>query len=152
MWIVKIWLNGWRRALPALVILLALQGCTGAKAPEPAGQASPAADPGSTADYGVLFTQLSVTGAGSWLDLRYRVTDPAKAGYWMQDTTRRPTLVVERTGTTLYPPPPPPHAHREMQSGLQYYTLYGNTQGAVRPGDRIALQIDGRVVARLLAQ
>jgi hypothetical protein len=148
----KIRLNWWRKALPALVILLALQGCAGAAAPKPAGQAGPVADPAPTADYGVLFTQLSVTGAGSWLDLRYRVTDPAKAGYWMQDTTRRPTLVVERTGTTLYPPPPPPHAHREMQFGLQYYTLYGNTQGAVRPGDRIALQIDGQVVARLQAQ
>jgi hypothetical protein len=142
MLISKIRLNGWQQAVAALVILLALQGCAGARAPEPV----------PTADYGVQFTQLSVTGAGSWLDLRYRVTDPDKAGYWMQDTTRRPTLVVERTGTTLYPPPPPPHAHRGMRFGLQYYTLYGNTQGAVRPGDRIALQIDGRVVARLLAQ
>ncbi len=137
--------------LPVLVValaLLALQGCA-ARPPVRPG-AAPEADSGT--DYGVLFTQLSVTGTGSWLDLRFRVVDEQKAMSWMADPALRPHLVVERTGATLYPPPPGAHVHSGMVFGRQYYTFYGNTRGAVQPGDGILLQISGRTVGRLLAQ
>lgn len=142
----------WRLMSLAAVLLVLLSGCAGGRlAADSRAAAGAESEAQFEARYGVRFTQLAVTGQGSWLDIRFLVTDPDKANEWINNPDLQPAVVVQRSGETLYPPPPRAHIH-QLEFGRQYYALYNNKNGAVKPGDEVMLVVDNLGVGLVAAR
>ena len=88
---------------------------------------------------GVRLLYIAVTAGGGMLDLRYRVLDPDKA-LAVHDDENPPTVIDQDSGVALSRPW---HEHGDaaMRTGVVYHELLMNSDGAVRRGDRVTLEI-----------
>lgn len=101
--------------------------------------------------FGVRFTGVHVVGRSGLVDLRYRVLDVGKAKIFGHYTETSPMLIAEDNGKTVEVTIMGLHNHR-VEAGRSYYILYRNTDNALRPGDRVTLQIDDLRLEHVLVQ
>lgn len=84
--------------------------------------------------YGIKLTLVGVTAAGGLVDLRFVITDAAKARRLFTSQKVMPAVVDEGTGTVLQPPHGGHHGHITPATGASYFVLMGNAGGAVQRG------------------
>ncbi|MEN3305193.1 MAG: hypothetical protein V7603_1395 [Micromonosporaceae bacterium] len=92
---------------------------------------------------GVRFTQAAVVADGGLVELRYVVLDTQKASAFQNDTRHPPTLRNERSGKFAWRAALMKQGH-ELRPGQSYYLLYLNNQGAIKRGDKIAIDAGQR--------
>jgi hypothetical protein len=92
---------------------------------------------------GVRFTQAAVVGDGGLVELRYTVLDTQKATAFQSDTKHPPQLRNERNGKIAWRAALMRQGH-ELRPGQSYYLLYLNNGGAIKRGDRIAIDAGSR--------
>lgn len=132
-----------------LVALLAA-GCA---AP---GAAPPAAHNGTAlAAYGVDVRGLHLSAHGYVLDLRYRVSDPARAARLL-DGGRKVELVDAARQARLGVPQSPvigsmrqTSRNHAVYTDRDYFILFVNPGRAVKPGDTLELAVDGERLGAL---
>ncbi|WP_214316751.1 hypothetical protein [Nonomuraea sediminis] len=87
---------------------------------------------------GVRLVRLSVSGAGGLLDLRFQVTDPAKAAS-VHDPATPPVIIDEASGlvvSKLYMN----HAHSgDLKAAITYYLVFENSGNWVHSGSRVTV-------------
>jgi hypothetical protein len=89
---------------------------------------------------GVRITQVTVTGGGGIVDLRYQVLDPDKAGA-VHSPESPPLMIDERNGVTASELVMN-HAHRGvLKAGVTYYLLFYNPGNLVLRGDSVTVQL-----------
>lgn len=98
---------------------------------------------------GIQVLMLGVTADGGLIDMRFRVTDAAKATFLLEEANR-PKLIAEDSGTVLTRHVRP--EYRALESGRTYYLLFANSQGAISPGDLVAVELGGLRVEHLTAR
>jgi hypothetical protein len=87
---------------------------------------------------GVHITQVSVTAEGGLIDFRYQVVDPDKAKSMFDYLEMVPRIIAEN-GTEISLTSVP-HRH-DVQSGIQYFLLYRNIGGSVKPGSEVSIAL-----------
>ena len=94
--------------------------------------------------FGIRFTQIGVTADGGMVDVRYQVLDPDKALPLPEqvDQQNPPVLVADANGARLSATALMPTKH-ELITGRTYFILYQNTNGAIRHGGRVTIEVDG---------
>jgi hypothetical protein len=92
---------------------------------------------------GVRFTQAAVVADGGLIELRYVVLDTQKASAFQNDTKHPPQLRNERSGKLAWRAALMKQGH-ELRPGQSYYLLYFNAQGAIKRGDKIAIDAGQR--------
>jgi hypothetical protein len=95
------------------------------------------------ATLGVRFSQAAVVADGGLVELRYVVLDTQKASAFQNDIKHPPTLRNERNGKTAWRAALMKQGH-ELRPGQSYYLLYLNNQGAIKRGDKIAIDAGQR--------
>ncbi len=101
------------------------------------------------ARYGIQVLMLGVTAEGGLIDLRYRVTDPAKANVLL-DIDHRPQLIAEDSGAVLTRHIRP--EVKELETGRVYFFLFANTRNAIRPGSQVSVVLEDLRLEHLVAQ
>lgn len=87
---------------------------------------------------GVLITELSVTGGGGLVDLRYKVIDPERATELHQAATP-PAVVDEKSGLVVHELLMS-HSHSgAFKQGVTYYLIFNNAGDWIRRGSRVAV-------------
>lgn len=142
--------HGRRVALPGAALLvgtaLILGGCNKEEPPPPAGATqAPLPSAKDFAESGIQVDSLRLTAADYMLDLRFRITDPERAGpFFERNSTFQ--LVDEATGTRLEVPNTPKLgrlrqvARRDM-GGRSYFMLFANPGRFIKPGTQMTLVI-----------
>ena len=135
-------------ALLLVASAVALTGCTTSTADQsvpPTGLAGPTAVTAQPANvtaadleqrFGIQMTLVAVTAGGGLIDIRFRVTDAAKAADLFKPENL-PAVIVPDSGVTIRPPDPPDPG--KLTDGQIYFLLYPNSGGAVRPGSKVVL-------------
>jgi hypothetical protein len=97
------------------------------------------------ATYGIRIEGLRLSAAGSMLDFRYRVLDPAKAAPLLNGKIQ-PYLLDEVRGARLGVPDTPvlgrirqTARNNNIMENRTYFVMFGNPGKAVRSGDRVSL-------------
>jgi hypothetical protein len=128
-----------------LVFWLTRSSPAGAPAAEEASSAPVLSASAFEAATGVRVAQVSVTGAGGIVDLRFQVLDPDKAGA-VHSPESPPYMVDERTGV-LVSQLVMGHAHHgPLKAGVSYYLLFYNPGDIVRRGDTVTVRLgEGRL-------
>ncbi len=111
------------------------------------------AAPDDVAALGLQDVSLRTTAGGRMLDLRFRVADP-RAAERILGRGARVALRDGSHGVTLpVPGTPTVGSLRQVavrpEAGRSYFVLFANPGGRVGPGDAVALDLDGRIVADL---
>jgi hypothetical protein len=87
---------------------------------------------------GIRLVRVTVSGGGGLLDLRFQVTDPAKAGA-VHDPATPPAIIDEVSGLVvnrLYMN----HAHSgELKPAVTYYLVFENSGAWVRSGSLVTV-------------
>ena len=96
-----------------------------------------------------------ITAAGQFIDLRYRVLDPAKATEQLGAKVK-PRLIDERTGSVMAVPTTPKLGSLRQTQGRQatgrtYFILFANN-GSVAPGSVVTAEIGPMVFRHLVVQ
>jgi len=86
--------------------------------------------------FGIQMTLVAVTAGGGLIDIRFRVTDAAKAADLFKPESL-PAVIVPDSGVTIKPPEPPDPG--KLTDGQIYFLLYPNSGGAVKPGSKVIL-------------
>ena len=73
------------------------------------------------------------------IDFRYKVIDADKATKWIKDAALMPHFENETSGVMLNHPGGMAHSPT-LLPGRVYYMLYGNSGGALQPGDAVAVK------------
>jgi hypothetical protein len=138
-----------RRALLAAALLaLSPAPARGAPVARPGATAAPAAAARAdraTRKLGIRITALRLTAAGAMVDLRYRVTDAARARAFLARKHQELFLVDEGTGARLRVPTTPklgPLRQRvqgEVRTDRDYFALFANPGRQLRRGDRVTM-------------
>lgn len=140
-------------AAACLAGMATLSACASA----PAVPASPApADQAAVQDsLGIALHGLHLTAHGSMLDLRYRVTDPAKAAVLL-DPKKKVQLLDPRRHAALGVPESPvigpmrqTARNHVLYQDRDYFVLFVNPGHAVKAGETVQLAVDGQPLARL---
>jgi hypothetical protein len=136
--------------LPVVVVLAGLAGCA---AP---GQGS--GGPQRIERYGIQVEGLRLSAHGYMLDLRYRVTDPAKAAPLL-DAHKQVQLFDDLRHARLGVPESPviggmrqTSRNHVVHTDRDYFVLFVNPGRAVKAGDTLQLAIDGQRIATLTAR
>jgi hypothetical protein len=140
--------------IPTLVVFFAVLGFNmwrlySASIPEYLGNGIPV-HPEIEERYGIRFTGLNVVAKGGLIDLRYRVVDAGKAKNFGHYTETSPMIIaadgrqVEVTIMML-------HNHR-VEGGRIYYILFRNTDNAIKPGEKVTIQLDDLRLEKVIAQ
>jgi len=91
---------------------------------------------------GIEIRSLRVTGGGGFLDLRFRVLEPEKASTVL-DPGAPATLMHEPTGKLLTVASSKLGKLRQRtaqpETGREYFILFRNSGGLVRPGEKVSL-------------
>lgn len=135
-----------RRAALVLAAWLAA-GCASAP-PQPSAS--------SDGDPGIRVESLRLSAADYMLDLRFRVTDPARAAPFFSPRTEL-VLVDPASGARLAVPNTPKlgklrQVVRSGASERRYFVLFANPGRQVRPGSQLTLVADGTPIARLTVE
>lgn len=83
--------------------------------------------------YGLQVSLIEVTSAGNMLDFRLKIVDADKAERLLSDSDKRPRLIVPDQGITLFASPTLGQT-LNFEEGEEFYLLYGNRGGTVKPG------------------
>jgi hypothetical protein len=146
-------LSIWRPLAPAFLAAaaLALAGCA-APAPVPV---EPTSADGLGQSLGIAVHGLHLSAHGYILDLRYRVTDPAKAALLL-DSKKKVQLLDARRGAALGVPESPvigpmrqTSRNHVLYRDRDYFVLFVNPGRAVQAGETVQLAVDGKTLARL---
>lgn len=144
-----------RRWLAGAAGAAALAGCS---TPPPAVPAAAVSDPALGESLGIAVHGLHLSAHGYILDLRYRVTDPAKAAVLL-DSKRKVQLLDPRRGAALGIPESPvigpmrqTARNHVLYQDRDYFVLFVNPGHAVRAGETVQLAVDGRPLARLTVE
>jgi hypothetical protein len=113
-------------------------------APAAAKAGALATNPAIEQAWGIRFTAVNLLADGGMVEVRYEVVDAAKGGRIHLDPTLKdlPRVQVEGTGTTINSRDLMFHIHRGMgvhDEGRAYSIVFGNQNGAVRPGATVTL-------------
>lgn len=103
-------------------------------------------------EYGIRLNLVGVTAAGGLVDLRFTITDVAKAKKLFTDPSVMPAVVAERTGTVLQAPHGGHHGHITPIGGASYFVLIGNAGGVVQRGVPVSVLINGVRVEHIAAE
>ena len=99
--------------------------------------------PAVEAEWGMRFTDVMVLAANGGVELRYQVTDEAKAAKLHQvapASNQLPSLEVEGTGSTIDPSAVLMHFHHgDATAGRTYSIIYGNAGGVVSSGEFLTI-------------
>lgn len=125
-------------ALAATLLLTMTAGCA-------SGRARLAPEPSQVdARFGVRLETLRVSAAGTMLDLRYRVTDPARAKRIIH-RAMEPYVREPQGGVLTVPRMAKVGALRQAPAALEadrvYFILFANPGRRVKPGDRVEVVI-----------
>jgi hypothetical protein len=163
---------GWTRRRAGIALVLALGtaalalglGATSARqgpsAPQavaaPEALAPPEVAVGATIDAaGVDRVRALRTGEGHFIDLRYRVADPDKAGPLLAKQGGL-ALLHESSGTRLGVPSTaktgPLRSTGSAVKGRSYFALFSNPSRVVQRGDRVALTLGDTVLETLVVE
>lgn len=142
-----------KRVMTQAVALAAVVAVAGCAAPgKGAGQ------PQEVAGYGIVVQGLHLSAHGYMLDLRYRVTDPAKAAPLL-DARKKVQLLDGAHQARLGVPESPviggmrqTSRNHVVYTDRDYFVLFVNPGRAVRSGDQLQLEVDGHAVASLTAR
>jgi hypothetical protein len=149
-----------RRALPRGVptIVAAMLLALAAPSPARAAPARPGAAPGAASRLGIRVTALRLTAAGYMVDVRYRVTDPARAKAFLGRRSGELFLVDEASGARLAVPTTPKlgalrqRAAGEVRTDRDYFVLFANPGRQLRPGAKVTLVAGGARVPHLAVE
>lgn len=141
---------------PALAAALAASICvapSGQVAFPASDEVMAAADPVRELEdrYGIRITLIGITAGGGMIDFRYKVVDADKATKWIKDSELMPHFENETSGIMLKHPGGMAHSPT-LLPGRVYYMLYGNSGGALKPGDSIAVTFGDLRVGPVMAQ
>ena len=100
------------------------------------------------AKLGVRFVQAAVVADGGLVELRYTVLDAQKASAFQRRVHNPPTLHSEKRSGTLYRTALMRQGH-DLRPGQDYYILYLNNKGAVRPGETMEIDAGGQKLAKV---
>jgi hypothetical protein len=103
----------------------------------------------------IAIDAIHMTAAGSFIDLRYRVLDAAKATELLGPKVR-PRLIDERTGSVMAVPTTAKLGSLRQTQGKQardrtYFILFANN-GSVGPGSRVTAEIGSMVFKHLTVE
>jgi hypothetical protein len=101
--------------------------------------------------YGIRVVLVAVTAEGGLVDVRFTVTDQAKATAVLGEHGAMPALFVEASGAVLSTSHPMAHKISLLQGG-SYFLLYPNAAGAVQPGTPVSIVVDDVRLASIVAQ
>ena len=104
------------------------------------------------ADYGIRLNLVGVTAAGGLVDLRFTITDLAKAKKLFNDPGVMPAVVAESSGKLLQAPAGGHHSHITPAEGASYFLLIGNAGGVVQRGVPVSVLINHVRVEHIRAQ
>jgi hypothetical protein len=126
--------------------------------PGPPVLADPAAAERLRDRWGVEIVAIRPTAAGTMIDFRYRVTDPAKARPLM-DRTLKATLIIDATGEELGVPIPPKVGpmrqtvrYGDATAGRVYFMFFANPGRRVVPGEKVSIVIGEFRAEHLIVQ
>lgn len=109
----------------------------------------------SEEELGMKVTAVRLTGAGHFIDFRYRVMDPEKAKLVLSRKAKA-TLIDQATGTILpvsvTKVGPMRGTTVEPKEGRQYVILFTNANQAVRHGSKVSVVIDGAKLEDLIVE
>ena len=91
---------------------------------------------------GVRFVRAAVVADGGLVELRYTVLDAQKASAFQRQVHHPPMLHSEKRGGTLYRTALMRQGH-DLRPGQDYYILYLNNKGVVRPGETMQIDAGG---------
>ena len=138
---------GTMRRLAAVSLVFLLAGCAGEKSgKQPLTSLGQTAPPPRWESRGIKVERIMVAAGGNFLDMRYRVTDPAKAGELLKKNARL-ELTDQTSGTVLTVPTMPKVGKlRQLPAGDRkddriYWVFFNNPGGLVKPGGRVTLTI-----------
>jgi hypothetical protein len=138
--------------------VLLLGGCAVLEQGDPAPASVQAAVPEVQTTYGIRVEGLRLSAAGSMLDFRYRVLDPAKAAPLLNGKIQ-PYLLDEARGAKLGVPDTPvlgrirqTSRNNNIMENRTYFVMFGNPGKAVRSGDRVSLLLGDVKITDLTVQ
>lgn len=149
----------WLARLAAVAVLGAAGSANAADTVVAAAPASAAAREKTLEDLGIQFVGLQLTAESFMIDLRYRVTDPAKSAV-LVDQKIRPVLVNERTGDRYYVPQAPKIGslrqtatpRHPVQTGKVYFMLFANPDRRLQVGEKVTLYAGDAVLKGLVVR
>jgi hypothetical protein len=151
-------MNAYHAFLWRLAAVACLAACAGCAAPPPPGNAGQPDQAGLEQSLGIAVHGLHLSAHGYILDLRYRVTDPAKAASLL-DSKRKVQLLDPRRGAALGVPESPvigpmrqTARNHVLYRDRDYFVLFVNPGHAVQAGETVQLALDGKPFARLLVE
>ncbi|MFZ2650959.1 MAG: hypothetical protein WA210_12735 [Burkholderiaceae bacterium] len=140
--------QAWRAPACLALAALALQlgGCaTGPVAPSVAPRAAQTEPASVEETFGIRVESLNLSAAGSMLDFRYRVLDPAKAAPLL-NRKLKPYLLDEARSAKLGVPVTPvlgsirqTSRNNVIHTDRSYFIMFGNPGKAVQSGDKVSL-------------
>lgn len=101
--------------------------------------------------YGIRITLIGITAGGGMIDFRYKVIDADKATNWIKNAELMPHFESETSGVMLNHPGGMAH-NPTLLPGRVYYMLYGNSGGALQPGDAVAVKFGDLRVGPVVTQ
>jgi hypothetical protein len=137
----------WSALAGALIAVVALQlsGCADTPKRYAAGEARQSVQSEVESTYGIQVESLNLSAAGSMLDFRYRVVDPAKAAPLLSRKLK-PYLLDEARSAKLGVPVTPvlgqirqTSRNNVIHTDRTYFIMFGNPGKAVQSGDKVSL-------------
>jgi hypothetical protein len=144
-----------RRPLAGLVLAAALSL---GLAPPTAARAAPARPAAAAAKLGIRITALRLTAAGYMVDVRYRVSDPARAKAFLAQKSQDLFLVDEATGVRLGVPNTPKlgtlrqRANGKVETDRDYFVMFANPGRRLQPGSKVTLVAGGERIRHLAVE
>jgi hypothetical protein len=146
-----------RRPLARVALAAALSLGLALPAAARAAPARPGARPGAAAaaKLGIRITALRVTAGGYMIDVRYRVSDPARAKAFLAQKSKDIFLVDEATGARLGVPNTPKlgalrqRANGDVKTDRDYFVLFANPGRLLQPGAKVTLVAGGERIRHL---
>ncbi|HZC52733.1 MAG TPA: hypothetical protein VE441_09580 [Mycobacterium sp.] len=132
-----------RRWLPAVIAVLAVVlagigvGGYALARPEPRSTTVPQSAAMEN-QLGVRFSRVAVVGDGGLITLTYVVLDSEKASRFQSDTAHPPALRSESRDLQTTRVSLMKQGHT-LLDGQNYYLVYENTRGALKPGERVTI-------------
>ena len=102
--------------------------------------------------YGIKLTLVGVTASGGLIDLRFKITDAARAKKLFTSKSVMPAVVAESTGTVVQAPHGGHHGQVTPTSGASYFILMGNPGGVVQRGVPVTVVINKVRVEHIVAE
>ena len=91
--------------------------------------------------YGIRVNLVAVSAAGGMIDMRFTVTDRAKAEHLLHDATTEPALYVESSGAVIRAPTGMRHKVTILDGG-SYFILYANPGGSIQSGTPVSVVVE----------